>query len=184
MLEGEYYFNKVTLGAFLGYEYFDAHLPTSFGTDLGEDKNFAMARVYASIYPVDNLMVRLEYKNRFERNFYDALVEYQTPVSGLALFVTGGVGDADYYHLMAGVRYYFGAGSSKSLKDRHRQDDPPSTLDPLFAQSIARSRSQPERRRPAPAVSDFFSGGSGSSTQIFDWSAGANPSFTLPSFPQ
>ncbi len=120
-VEAEYYFDKITLGGFIGYNHYDTHVQSLFPVVLDET-NFVAARLYAAIYPIDNLMIRLEYQNRFERNFYSANIEYQTPVRGLAVFVDGSVGDADYSHLMGGVRIYF--GGDKSLKDRHRKDDP------------------------------------------------------------
>ncbi len=122
-LEGEYYLKNITFGAFAGYHYFDTDtiLP-AFNPGLANDNHFMIARVYAAFYPMDDLMVRLNYSNRLERNFYSVDLEYQTPVPGLALFVDAALGDSDYHHLLGGVRYYF--GGSKSLKDRHRQDDP------------------------------------------------------------
>ena len=119
--EGEYYFKQFTLGAVAGYDNYNTRVPTLF-PGLATHQSFVAARVYAAIYPIDNLMVRLEYQNRFNHNFYIAHVEWQTPKSGVALFADGGVGDCGYAHLLGGIRIYF--GGSKSLKDRHRQDDP------------------------------------------------------------
>ena len=121
-VEGEYYFSKITLGGFVGYNNFDSHIIPTFSTNLATKTNFVAGRIYAAIYPMDNLMLRLEYQNRFERNFFVAHLEYQTPVRGVALFLDGGLGDNSYSHLMGGVRIYF--GGNKSLKDRHRKDDP------------------------------------------------------------
>lgn len=120
-MEGEYYFKHLTLGLVAGYDNFDAHAPTSF-PGLATHRDFVATRVYAAIYPMDDLMVRLEHQSRFNHHFYIAHVEWQTPVKGVALFADGGIGDANYAHLMGGVRIYF--GGSKSLKDRHRKDDP------------------------------------------------------------
>jgi hypothetical protein len=120
-MEGEYYFKKFTLGLVAGYNNYDTHVPTLF-PGLVTHQSFVAARTYAAIYPTDNLMVRLEYQNRFNHNFYIAHVEWQTPVSGMAVFADGGVGDNNYAHLMGGIRFYF--GGSKPLIDRHRQDDP------------------------------------------------------------
>jgi hypothetical protein len=43
-------------------------------------------------------------------------------VPGLSFFADGEIGEDDYYSALAGIRYYF--GPTKSLKNRHRQDDP------------------------------------------------------------
>ena len=120
-VESEYYFKKVTLGAVAGWDNYDSHVATTF-PGLVDHQNFVAARVYAAIYPMDDLMVRIEYQSRFNHNFYVAHVEWQTPVNGVAVFADGGVGENGYAHLMGGVRVYF--GGSKALKDRHRKDDP------------------------------------------------------------
>lgn len=120
-VEGEYYFKQVTLGTVVGYNNYDSHVATTV-PGLEAHQSFVAARVYAAIYPMDDLMVRLEYQTRFNHNYYVAHVEWQTPVSGVAVFADGGVGDNGYAHLLGGVRVYF--GGSKPLKDRHRKDDP------------------------------------------------------------
>lgn len=135
-VEGEYYLDKITLGAFVGYNNFDSHFTNpKLGGRLANETNFVAARLYAAIYPIDDLVIRIGYENRFERNFYTAHLEYQTPIAGLALFADGALGDASFYSLVGGVRYYFGA--KKSLKARHRQDDPQSLPGSNLATSIA-----------------------------------------------
>lgn len=135
-VEGEYYLDKITLGAFVGYNHFDNHFPQPLlGGRLASETNFVAARVYAAIYPIDDLVIRIGYENRFERNFYTAHLEYQTPIAGLALFADGALGDASFYSLVGGIRYYFGA--PKSLKARHRQDDPQSLPGANLPTSIA-----------------------------------------------
>ena len=59
------------------------------------------------------------------RNMAHFGTEYQPAISslpGLALFAEGDVGTKNYYRALFGVRYYF--GETKSLKRRHREDDP------------------------------------------------------------
>jgi len=53
-------------------------------------------------------------------------IEYQTPLSGISLFADIAKGENHYDHARVGLRCYFGKG--KSLKVRHRQDDPPNIL--------------------------------------------------------
>lgn len=137
-LEGEYYFKKFTLGTVVGYDNYNTRVPTTF-PGLATHQSYVAARVYAAIYPMDNLMVRLEYQNRFNHNFYIAHVEWQTPLSGVAVFADGGVGENNYAHLMGGVRVYF--GGSKPLKDRHRQDDPSNIGSTFLGTSSAGSSS-------------------------------------------
>jgi hypothetical protein len=125
-VEGEYYLDKVTLGGFVGYNNFDTHIIPVFNPAVANETDYLAARLYAAVYPMDDLMVRLEYQHRFDLNFFIANVEYQTPIRGLALFVDGGVGENDYSHLIGGARIYF--GDNKTLKDRHRKDDPSNIL--------------------------------------------------------
>lgn len=120
-VEGEYYFKHLTLGLVAGYDNYDAHVPTSF-PGLATHRDFVATRIYAAVYPMDDLMVRLEHQSRFNHHFYIAHVEWQTPMKGVALFADAGVGDANYAHVLGGIRIYF--GGSKSLKERHRNDDP------------------------------------------------------------
>lgn len=157
-VEGEYYLDKVTLGAFVGYNNYDTHIIPTFDVDLDKKTDYVAGRLYAAIYPTDNVMLRLEYQNRFEHSFYIAHLEYQTPVRGLALFVDGGIGDHDYSHFVGGVRLY--VGGDKSLKDRHRKDDP-SNINSVFLNTGMAGSSNPGQPvnpgpvgNPAPPVNN------------------------------
>ncbi|WP_397382459.1 hypothetical protein [Prosthecobacter sp.] len=147
-MEGEYYFKKVTLGAVAGYNNYDSHVPTTF-PGLATHQSFLAARLYAAVYPMDDLMVRLEYQSRFNHNFYIAHMELQTPIKGTAVYVDGGVGENGYAHVLGGVRIYF--GGDKPLKDRHRQDDPSNVNTTFIGTNSAGSsdtESQPEAAEP------------------------------------
>lgn len=120
--EGELYLGDITLGAFVGYNNADTHVIPAFIPGLVNQRDYVAVRLYATLYLMDNLSLTAEYQNRFERSFFMAGVEYQTPINGLALFVNGGVGENDYTHIMGGARFYI--GGSSTLKDRHRKDDP------------------------------------------------------------
>lgn len=148
-VEGEYYLDKVTLGGFVGYNNFDVHIVPFFDPGIANETNYVAGRLYAAIYPTDNLMLRLEYQHRVDHNFFIADLEYQTPIRGLALFVDGGLGDNDYSHILGGVRLYI--GGSKSLKDRHRKDDP-SNINSDFINTGMSGGSNPGfNPTPAPA---------------------------------
>jgi hypothetical protein len=124
-LEAEcYYFDFLTLGALVGYNNVDTDvLVPTFNPDLAFRDDYIFAHIYASLYPMDDLMVRFDYRHIINRNLYGVTVEYQLPVPGLAVYGSFALGDNDYRHALGGIRYYFGA--RKSLKLRHRQDDPP-----------------------------------------------------------
>lgn len=78
-------------------------------------------------YPTDNLMLEAgpgfysdERTGHVGLEWRPDLVE---ALPGLALFADVGRGIHDYDHALAGIRIYFGGGD-KSLKSRHREDDP------------------------------------------------------------
>lgn len=149
-VEGEYYFDKVTLGAVVGYNHFQTDVPfPTYNTALRDEKNFAYAHIYAAIYPVDDLMVRLNYRNQLERNAYGVLIEYQLPVRGLSVYADLALGDNNFRQIIGGMRYYF--GSNKTLKARHRQDDPANILPDLQTGGVAASSETAE-----PVVTEPF----------------------------
>ena len=127
-VEGEYYFDMFSVGGFVGYDNVmkNSTQVITFSPKLNTSRDFVMANLNAAIYPMDNLMVRFDYTSRLNRIFYDLTVEYQTPVKGLAVYGDVGLGDNDFFQLLGGLRYYF--GGNKTLKARHRQDDPPNFL--------------------------------------------------------
>ncbi len=148
-VEGELYFDKVTVGTFLGFDHVDKNgIVSTFTPRINNHDDHALVNIYAAIYPVDDVMLRLDYTNRFNRNFYDLTVEYQTPVAGLAAFGVVGVGDGDFVQVQGGMRYYLGA--KKSLKLRHRQDDPLNPLSGIF-QSTGQAAGQ-NGSPPPPAA--------------------------------
>ncbi len=127
-VEGEYYFPWLTVGGYAGYENVQTNgTISSFAPRINNHDDFALANLYLAAYPTDNLMLRFDYTNRVNRNFYDFQVEYLTPVKGLAAFGVIGFGDGDFFQLLGGVRYYMGK-TDKTLKLRHRQDDPTNIL--------------------------------------------------------
>lgn len=146
-VEGELYFDKITVGGFVGYNNFDTRVGSTFATRVNTERDFVAARIFAAVYPVDDLMISAEWQNRFGMNFCIVGLEYQTPVRGLSLFVDGGLGDNDFRQLTGGVRYYF--GKDKTLKARHRQDDPES-INGVFGGTAGAAISNPNRGTPPP----------------------------------
>jgi len=76
-----------------------------------------------------------------------ASIEYmpaQGFVPGLAFFLNGSIGESDYSSVIVGIRYYFGK-ENKTLKQRHREDDPENgALNGLFFGSQAGFANKPE----------------------------------------
>jgi hypothetical protein len=112
--EGEYYLDQFTLEAAAGYQ---------FGKNT--DDGF-YGSVDLAWYATDDLRLHIGGEtNPVLDHSFRAGFEYQPGIagwSGLALFADGTVGDDGYASALGGVRFYF--GENKSLKDRHRKDDP------------------------------------------------------------
>ena len=76
-------------------------------------------------------------------------VEYQLDLawaSGLCVFAEGAIGEGSYDRWYGGIRYYF--GSKKSLKLRHRTDDPSS----LTPEGMEAMEEEAYRGSPAPII--------------------------------
>ena len=116
-LEAEGYFDRFTLGAVVGRQ-------------SGDVKDGAYLGLSGSYYLNDNLMIQGAGQAIDGDHLYALGAEWQ-PASvheGLAFFANATSGDGDAVDsALLGVRLYF--GGSKSLKQRHREDDP---VNPLF----------------------------------------------------
>lgn len=126
-VEGEYYLNWVTFGAKAGYAVIEYDHDVPF---IDTNKNGAFGLVYATVYPIDDLSVSIGFEHRFDNSSLRLDAEYELPMNGLSLFARTMVADHSYNHVLFGLRYYFGA--EKSLKQRHRQDDPRSVVQDLL----------------------------------------------------
>lgn len=122
-MEGEYYFHRFTFDAFVGAGQISYANPAPF---IDTNPTRFVGRVSAGYYPINDLLVRATYTTAFHDNLVSGSLEYQTPITGLALTAEAALGNHGYDHLLFGIRYYFGA--KKSLRDRHQQDDPPSLM--------------------------------------------------------
>lgn len=115
-VEGEAYLGDFTLGGRASRQNGDA--------DRGD-----VARIEGSWYVTDNLMLDA-YSERADTLMSNKIsVEWQPQslgVPGLALFAASTVAGHDYDSTVIGARYYF--GTNKSLKSRHRLDDPESLV--------------------------------------------------------
>jgi len=114
--EGEYYLNNLTFAGTAGYQTGDS-LETGFGA--------ADIRWYAT----DDLMVEIGASAISSARVGHIGVEWKAPVrfAGVSLFADGAIGTDSYDHVIGGIRIYFGGGD-KSLKRRHREDDPINSL--------------------------------------------------------
>lgn len=110
--EAELYLPQVTFGVRAGYQ-------------TGDVDNGFFGNGDVSWYVTDDLRLSIGGGYASHEGFGRAGVEFQPGIAalpGLAFFADGEVGENGYDRVLAGFRYYF--GDTKSLKLRHRQDDP------------------------------------------------------------
>ncbi|HEX5790647.1 MAG TPA: hypothetical protein VFY13_05815 [Luteolibacter sp.] len=122
-LEAERYFDWFTIGARAGFADID-YDPGFFPTN--QDDNGIYAIAYLTAYPIEDLAITLSVGQRFDNTLVSLGAEYDLPIENLTAIAEVAWGEDDYEHAMIGLRYYFGSG--KSLKMRHRQDDPQNIL--------------------------------------------------------
>lgn len=126
-VEGEYYMDWLTLGAKTGFAAIEYDQAVPF---IETDESGAFGLVYATLYPLDDLSVTIGVEQRFDNSSVRLDAEYELPVDGLSLFARTMVADNGYDHVLFGLRYYF--GGEKTLKQRHRHDDPRSVVQDIF----------------------------------------------------
>lgn len=118
-LEGQAYFDRITLEGLVGWERLD--------NDVGGDDDELLALANIAFYPTDDLRLYVGYHRFAGLNLAAAGLEYQLSSgllgNGTSVYVEGRVGDDDYASISGGLRVFFGQGS-KSLIRRHREDDP------------------------------------------------------------
>lgn len=127
-VEAEYYIDWLTLGAKGGYSSIEYDQPVPF---IETDESGAFGLVYATMYPLEDLSLTFGVEQRFDNTSVRCDVEYELPVDGLSILARTMIAEHDYEHVLFGLRYYF--GGEKTLKQRHRHDDPRSVIqDVLF----------------------------------------------------
>jgi hypothetical protein len=143
-VEGEYYMSSMTFKAKVGWQGGDNVSDSAFG---GGSFGY---------YLMDNLLLQAGVKGGSGNVLGSLLAEWQPGLSmapGLTTFANIGIGDESYEHVLLGVRYYF--GNNKSLKDRHRQDDPESDLIDSFGLNDRPLPEEPEVNRVRCDERDF-----------------------------
>lgn len=110
--EAELYLDNVTLSAMAGLEDVE-----NFDTD------DVVAQIEAAYYISDNFKLYAGYRHFLPIDAGAIGFEFQPESLPGSVFVDAMVGSDDYVSVMGGLRFYFGA-DDKSLKARHREDDP------------------------------------------------------------
>lgn len=127
-VEAEYYFDNVTISGLIGAE---------FG-----DSDGVLAGTTLSFYPTDDLRLYAGYRHQLDKSYgvagFEILPEFAS-LSNLSFFADGMIDEEGDYGVFGGVRLYL--GSDKSLKARHREDDPiESTLPPNLLQTVEQKK--------------------------------------------
>jgi len=125
--EGELYLDRFTIEGFAGADFIDAG---------DEDETYFSAEALAAFYVTDDFRLQAGVGHRFDDTFARIGAEAMLPFAdrNVALFGDGSFGD-DVTTARVGMRVYFGE-AGKSLKDRHRQDDPRMRLFDVFGGSF------------------------------------------------
>jgi hypothetical protein len=155
--EGEYYLDCFTFGLFAGVGQINYANRAPF---IETNPTRFVGSVSVGCYPISNLLVSASYTTAFRENMVKGNLEYQTPIRGLALTAEAALGNNGYDHLLFGVRYYFGA--NKSLRERHRQDDPPGLMHQILY-GLGLYGAEFNRKENAYVLAHQGSGGSGDS---------------------
>lgn len=125
--EAEVYLARLTLEGFIGGD---------TATADGNNETYFSADAMAAFYVTDDLRLHAGVGHRFDETFGRVGAEAMLPFAGqnVALFGDGTFGD-DVAAARVGLRVYFGE-AGKSLKDRHRQDDPRVRLFDVFGGAL------------------------------------------------
>jgi hypothetical protein len=127
-IEGEYYFNKITIGGKTGIASIKYDQDVTF-IDTDEQKIFGS--LYINFFPLADFLLSSKVENRFDNNSFSVSAEYLLPIlDGLSVFGTGMTAEHGYNHWFVGLRYYFGGG--ESLKEKHRSKAPQQTISDIL----------------------------------------------------
>jgi len=118
-IEAEYYFRYFTPGIYTGYSTLRYNTAAPF---IDTERTAPFGSVYIGFYPIADLLIRPSYTRKLNNNYYGVELEYTLRSSNLALTAEIVRGQRDYEQTQFGLRYYF--GGKKTLKARHREDDP------------------------------------------------------------
>lgn len=110
------------------------------GIQRGDLEHGGYGRVRLRLYPFDDIFLEGGYEVAEGLNDLARFgLEFQvlSALHGLTIFADGAidVDENEFEFALAGLRFYFGASGGKSLKQRHREDDPDS-VGPEFLSTV------------------------------------------------
>jgi hypothetical protein len=128
--EAEFYMDSATLEMAAGY------LNVNPNVGSNSDELFASADI--AFYPVDNMRLALGASSVAGFQSGNVTAEYLLDAMPVSLNLKAQVGEDSFTAMSAGVSFYFGGDdSSKSLKRRHREDDPRNRVLDIFGAGAA-----------------------------------------------
>jgi hypothetical protein len=128
--EAEFYMDNVSLEMAAGY------LNVNPNVGSNSDELFASADV--AFYPVDNMRLALGASSVAGFQSGSITAEYLLDAMPVSLSLKAEAGEDSFTAVSAGVSFYFGGDdSSKSLKRRHREDDPRNRVLDIFGAGAA-----------------------------------------------
>jgi hypothetical protein len=104
---------------------------------LNDDDPHLFGQAHLALYPTENLRFSagIDYLNEKALAAGEAEYMFRGLGAPMSLFANGRVGEDDYREVRGGVRIYLGAKPDKSLRNRHRTQDPPNYV-PTFPDLI------------------------------------------------
>ena len=125
-IEVEYYWQQFSMEGIMGYQHLDLPSRVNGIPLLPTDEGNFFTNIDFGYYATDNLRFTGGYRYENELSIGSLEVEYAVPSSRgfYSIFASGRVGENDYDRIVGGIRFYFGQDNIKSLKARHREDDP------------------------------------------------------------
>lgn len=138
-VEAEKYLDDATISFIAGFE------------DSQRTSEDAFGAVRVGYYINDNFQINVGGAHFLTVTAATAGFEYQTDYSNVSLFADAAVGSNDHKSIWVGVRYFF--GPEKTLKRRHREDDPINWIAVL--ESVAKT-SNPATAASTPSCPDGF----------------------------
>lgn len=138
---GEYYYKDLTFGGSAGLSVVEYDKPVSFESSTQSD---FLGAIYCTYYPIDDLSLSLSVQTKSAKKSLQWDLEYGLPINGVSVFASFQNAEDNYEHGYIGLRYYFGSNDKRTLKERHRQDDPINAvqgiLHGIFHRSAERNR--------------------------------------------
>ena len=134
------------------------------GVQRGDVEEGVYGRAILRLYPYENLALSAGYEAapgpKNDRSLFG--IEWQPPLNalgGLTIFADGAVGEDDYESVLGGIRLYFGESGNKTLKRRHREDDPDSLVPGIInALASAGQIAQDKAKAKCLALQDIYIG--------------------------